>query len=79
MKFFLLINIKMPTIVGILIFISRKISCSTELSEFYNLESRQFTPDSLVYPCLDEFKMNLRKANRKLKNEFVYQGERCWV
>ena len=32
MLFFLLINVKMPTIVGILTFMSRKISCSTELS-----------------------------------------------
>ena len=33
MKFFLLKNIEMPTIVGISIFISRKkVSCSTELS-----------------------------------------------
>ena len=32
MKFFLLINIKMPTIVGILIFISRKNFILTELS-----------------------------------------------
>ena len=32
---FLLKNIKMPTIVGILIFISRKISYSAELSIFY--------------------------------------------
>ena len=32
MLFFLLINLKMPTIVGILIFMSRKISCSNELS-----------------------------------------------
>ena len=31
-KFFLLMNIKMPTIVGILISISRKNSCSTEWS-----------------------------------------------
>ena len=30
--FFLHINVKMPTIVGILIFMSRKISCSAELS-----------------------------------------------
>ena len=30
--FFLLINVKMPTIVGILIFMSRKNSCSAELS-----------------------------------------------
>ena len=42
MKFFVLINIKMPTIVGILIFISTKNSCSTELSMkmFYNLRPR---------------------------------------
>ena len=32
MLFFPLITVKMPTIVGILTFISRKISCSTELS-----------------------------------------------
>ena len=30
--FFLLVNVKMPTIVGILTFIGRKISCSPELS-----------------------------------------------
>ena len=30
--FFLLINVKMPTTVGILTFMSRKISCSAELS-----------------------------------------------
>ena len=30
--FFLLINVKMPTIVGILTFMSGKISCSAELS-----------------------------------------------
>ena len=30
--FFLLINVKMPIVVGILTFMSRKISCSTELS-----------------------------------------------
>ena len=32
MLFFLLINVKMPTIVGILTFLSRTISCSVELS-----------------------------------------------
>ena len=32
MLFFLLINVKMPTIVGIFIFMSRKISCPAELS-----------------------------------------------
>ena len=32
MKISLLINMKMPTIVGIFIFISREISCSAELS-----------------------------------------------
>ena len=32
MLFFLLINVKMPTLVGILIFMSRIISCSAELS-----------------------------------------------
>ena len=32
MLYFLLINVKMPTIVDILIFMSRKISCSAELS-----------------------------------------------
>ena len=36
MLFFLLINVEMPTNVGILIFISRKMSCSAELSmEFF--------------------------------------------
>ena len=33
MKFSLLINMKMPTIVGIFIFISREISCSTIFSK----------------------------------------------
>ena len=32
MLFFLLMNVKMPTIVGILTFMSRKILCSAELS-----------------------------------------------
>ena len=32
MLFFPLINVKMPTIVGILTFMGRKISCSVELS-----------------------------------------------
>ena len=32
MLFFTLINVKMPTIVGILTFMSRKKSCSVELS-----------------------------------------------
>ena len=32
MLFFPLINVKMPTIVGILTFMSRKISCLVELS-----------------------------------------------
>ena len=32
MLFFPLINVKMPTIVGILTFMSRKISCSVKLS-----------------------------------------------
>ena len=32
MLFFPLMNVKMPTIVGILTFMSRKISCSVELS-----------------------------------------------
>ena len=32
MLFFMFINVKMPTIVVILTFMSRKISCSTELS-----------------------------------------------
>ena len=32
MLFFLSINVKMPTTVGILTFMSRKISCSVELS-----------------------------------------------
>ena len=32
MLFFLLINVKMPTIVSILTFMSRKFSCSVELS-----------------------------------------------
>ena len=32
MPLFQLINVKMPTVVGILTFISRKISCSVELS-----------------------------------------------
>ena len=38
---FLLINAEMPTIVGILTFMSGKISCSAELSMnfFYNLEA----------------------------------------
>ena len=35
MLFFLVINVKMPTIVGILTFISRKISCSAELSMIF--------------------------------------------
>ena len=39
MLFFLLINVKMPTIVGILTFMGRKKSCSAELSMkiLYNL------------------------------------------
>ena len=32
MLFFLLIKVEMPTIVGITIFMSKKISCSAELS-----------------------------------------------
>ena len=40
--FFPLINVKLPTIVGILTFMGRKISCSVELimEKFYNLEAR---------------------------------------
>ena len=39
MLLFLLINVKMPTIVGILTYTSRKKSCSAELSKksFYNI------------------------------------------
>ena len=38
LRFFLLINVKMPTIVGILTIISTKMSCSVELGMiFYNL------------------------------------------
>ena len=39
MLFFLLINVKMPTVVGILLLGARKCSCSAELSmkNFYNL------------------------------------------
>ena len=42
MLFPLLINVKMPAIVSILTFMSRKISCSSELSmkKFYNLGAR---------------------------------------
>ena len=38
---FLLINVKMPTIVGILTFMNRKKSCSAELSmkKFYNIRA----------------------------------------
>ena len=32
MLFFLLLNVKMPTVFGILTFMDRKISCSNELS-----------------------------------------------
>ena len=41
MLYFLLINVKMPTIVGILTFMSRDYSCSAELSmkKYYNLGS----------------------------------------
>ena len=35
MLFFLLINVKMPTVVGILTFMSRKILCSAELSMIF--------------------------------------------
>ena len=39
MLFFLLIKVKMPTIVGILTFMSRKNSCSAELSMKKNIAS----------------------------------------
>ena len=43
MLFFLLMDVKMPTVVGILSFMSRKISCSSELSmkKMYNLRARK--------------------------------------
>ena len=43
MLFLLIVNVKMPTIVGILTFMSRKKSCSAELSmkKLYNLGSRR--------------------------------------
>ena len=44
MKFYLLINMKMPTVVGIFIFISRKISCSALFNkrEFATVSSLRF-------------------------------------
>ena len=39
MLFFLLINVKMPTTVGILTFMSGKISCSAELSMIFLIAS----------------------------------------
>ena len=52
MLFFLLIDVKMPTIVGILTLMSRKKSCSAELSMkiYYNLGAciGQVYPSSYV-------------------------------
>ena len=53
MKFFLLINVKMPIIVGILIFMSRKISCSTQLS----LKRAKFL-DIFILMSIQNFRLN---------------------
>ena len=56
MLFFVLINVKMPTIVGILTFMSGKSSCSAELSmkKFYNLGA-SFLKERLSYKEVTNF------------------------
>ena len=69
---FLLINVKMPTIVGILTCMSRKISCSVELStkksfKTWGPERKEFTPKGANY-----FLSELTQAEKEGKRQTYF-------
>ena len=60
-----LMNVKIPTFVGILTFMSRKISCSVELSmkKFYNLGARAILRYMKALLCFD--------CGHQIENKFI--------
>ena len=71
MLFFLLLNVKMPTIVGILTFMSRKISCSTELSMFFFTSRLGLKHIFLCFPILSDDRQSCAPG---LNDQFHCQG-----
>ena len=72
MLFFLLINVKMPTVVGILTFVSEKVSYSAELSFVFRTSGPGLTD------CLckrDTAEHEILNTHKSIKKSSIFQAQ----